>query len=266
MILTSSLRKFKNDIFEEQVLKLPLKDVSTLINWDSNREPDESKVNEIIQSIKNHKFSPQIIATFAKNDNFIIYDGGHRAAAYNKMLENQEDSKILQEYFSDSIIISVIIGAPIRYIVDRFKDINKSTPLPELYKEPLENNKEILRKLVPKVIIEFKKVYKNHKTSNRPQLPSYNPGALTDLLFDVLNSEEILNINENVTVQMIMNVFAVINSNYKNELLQNPTRIKNGVKLVTKAEDANNFIFLKDWSEDFTKIFNRLANTDLIDV
>ena len=261
-IITSSVRKFNNDTFEEQLLKLPLKNINELVNWEANREPDEQKIQEIIQSINEDKHSIQIIYCFKKGTEFVIIDGGHRVEAYKRML-NEDPTKI-QEYLNDSLIISAIIAAPIKYIVDRFIEINKATPLPELYKSPFTKSTEELRKLVPDAIKEFKKLYKCYKTTNRPHLPNYNAAALTNELFDVLN-DDVGEINEPLTTSLIMNVFAVINTNYKNELLETPTKIKNGIKLVNKAEPVNCFIFLKDWKRDFVVIYNRIGNSDLIE-
>lgn len=259
-VLTSSVRKYENETFEEQLIKLPLDNLNLLINWEANREPDNQKILEIIQSINCDKHSIQIVYCFQKNDNYIIIDGGHRVEAYKKMLITSPLK--IKDYLNDSVIISLMVNAPIKYIVDRFVEINKATPLPELYKSPFTKSTEILRSVVPEAVKEFKKTYKCSKTTNKPHLPNYNPAILTNDLFDVLNND-VEDISEPLTPELIMNVFAVINTNYKTKLLAEPTSIKNGIKLTNKALDVNCFIFLLEWRGDFVKIFNRLGNNDL---
>ncbi len=164
------------------------------------------------------------------------------------------------------MIVSLIISAPIEYVVSRFNEINKATPVPELYKIPFDKSNEELRKLVPEAIKEFKKVYKCFKTSNRPQLPNYNPASLTNDLFDVLQNDiDWENSNHPITINLIMSVFAVINTNYKSILLENPSTIRNGVNVVNKAQMVDCFIFLKDWKKDFSTIYNRISTNKLIE-
>lgn len=265
MIISSYFRKHFDDTFEEQLIKLPLQNINKLINWDSNREPDEQKIKEIMQSIENNKHSIQVIHCFEEENKYTIIDGGHRVEAYKKMILTNPQK--IQEYLSDSLIISLIISAPIEYVVSRFNEINKATPLPELYKIPFEKSTEQLRKLVPEAIKKFKTVYKCFKTTNRPHLPNYNPASLTNDLFDVLQNDiDWENSNQPITIVLIMSVFAVINTNYKSNLLKNPSTIRNGVNVVNKAQLVDCFIFLKDWKKDFSNIYNRISTDKLIEL
>lgn len=255
-VLTTSIRRYNSETFEEHIIKISLSNINTIINWDANREPDEQKIYEIIESIKNDMHSIQIINCFQKDKNYIIIDGGHRVEAYKRMMVNDTDK--IKEYLKNSLILSVVVSAPIEYIVARFVEINKATPLPELYKSPFTKSTEELRIFVPNLIKEFKKVYKCYKTTNKPHLPNYNQGTLTDDLFDILNNK-VEDINKPLTTDLIMDVFSIINTKYKNDLLVNPTKIKNGVKIINKAEAVNCYIFIYDWKTDFVCIFNRNA-------
>lgn len=258
--LLSSVRLFNGDSYEEQLIALSLDDIDKLKNWDCNRLPDENKVNEIIQSIVNYSYSNQIIHAFVQDDKYIVYDGGHRITAIHKMLNDTTQCAQVKSYFQDKILISVLLCAPIEYIIERFRAINQVTPVPEFYKEPLQQSTSQLRSLIPESIKLFKKVYKCAKTSQKPHLPSYNPFHLENELFDLLNYNNDISDSTILTSELVLEVFAVINTKYRLELLKEPTLIKNGITCVNKAESVNCFIFLKRWQDDFVPILNRIVN------
>lgn len=268
ILISSSPRVFGNDVMEEQILKFAVKDVLKFENWLCNRQPDQDKVDEIILSIKSHSFTPQLISTFKKNsesDLFVVYDGSHRIEAFKQMLLSDEMSKILLSYLNDTILATVILSNNENYIVQRFTEINKATPLPDLYKQPLEVSTKHIRIVIPQFITQFKKLYRCHKTTAKPHLPNYNSSTLTDNLFELLISEECLASRDELTSDFLMSIFSIINSNYQQKFVANPTMIKNGISIVNKAEKYGCFVFLQDWKNDFIKIYNRINGNNLID-
>ena len=260
-ILTTSTRVYRNDVFEEQIVRFNLQDIASFDNWLCNRQPDQDKVLEIISSIKSHKFTPQLISTFQKDDRYVVYDGSHRVEAFKQMLASDELSKTLVSYLNDTLLACVILSKNEKFIVERFTEINKATPLPELYKQPLEISTQEIRAVVPQFVLKFKKMYKCHKTTAKPHLPNYNASTLTDQVYEILTSDAV-SPGEELTPDLLMNVFAVINTSYKQKFLERPTSIRNGLKIVNKAEECGCFIFLGEWQKDFVEIYNRLTNND----
>lgn len=257
--LISHVRTYDNESFEEQLIALSLEEVHKLQNWDCNRIPDEKKVDEIIDSIKNQTYSNQIIHAFANDDKFIVYDGSHRVQAIQTLMCSPDYTKAV-DFFQNKILLSVLFCAPIPYIIERYKAINQATPVPEFYKQPMQQSTQQLRVLIPDCIKKFKQIYKCSKTSQRPHLPSYNAFQLENELFDLLNQNNEINDGIELTSKLLIEVFAIINTKYRAELIQDPTIIKNGITYVNKAQIVNCFIFLKQWQSDFIPILNRIGN------
>ena len=58
--ISSSIRRFGTEVFEEQTLlvNISLESLNRFTNWKSNRPVDYMKVDEIIKSIKSGLFTP----------------------------------------------------------------------------------------------------------------------------------------------------------------------------------------------------------------
>tara|TARA_Y100000389_G_C17462760_1_gene523078 strand:- start:40 stop:936 length:897 start_codon:yes stop_codon:yes gene_type:complete len=275
--ISSSIRRFGKDVFEEQMLlvNISIESLNRFTNWKSNRPVDPMKVDEIIKSIKSGLFTPQAIHTFldAKTNQLVIFDGGHRMTAYKNLFASSEsESQLLTNYLGGCFVTTVVMNPTDKFMIEKFRAINMSTPVPEIYKTPESMikdsvNLEIL-KVVPKFVERFKKEYKCCKTTNRPHKPSYNASVLCNDMFEILTTyftDTEIDLKK-IDVQYLMDMSNMLNTQYKNEILKDPTSVKGGVKIVEKATLVNCFIFLKDsWKDDFVNQMNQLESVNALD-
>lgn len=268
--LSVAMRKFNNEVYEEQTLLVHL-DASNLArysNWTCNRPPCDQKVAEIIASINNDMFTPAAIHTFLDtNNHFVIYDGTHRMTAFKRMLEQPESAQKVKEYMSGSFVTTVLIKPSEEYVVERFRQINMSTPVPELYKQPERSvgghvaaTWINLIKVVPAFVQAFKTEWRCFKSTNRPQRPNYNPSTLCDDMFQLVTEHPVLSErSDTLTVDMLMLVVMLVNTRYKQEALDNPLSV--GVKMVERCQYHNLFLWVhgdqwrKDVAEELVKQF-----------
>ena len=255
--LSVAMRRFNNEVYKEQTLLVNL-DASNLAkysNWTCNRPPCDQKVAEIIASINYEMFTPAAIHTFLdNNDQFVIYDGAHRITAFKRMLEQPESTQKLKEYMSGSFVTTVLIKPCEEYVVERFRQINMSTPVPELYKQPDSHGTKLnLIKVVPAFVQQFKSEWKCFKSTQRPQRPNYNPSTLTNEVFELLTNHPVLVRHcQEITVDVLMLVVMMVNTTYKNLSLNKPNQVHGGVKMVERCHRAGLFLWTRgdQWQED----------------
>lgn len=250
---------FEGVCYQESLYKCTWSRVSHLKNWKCNREPDKQKVSEIVQSITDGSYAPMPLIGFIvmnvgeKIPQVEIYDGGHRLQAYQEI--NQKESKCQFD-----ILLHALINPPQELVYQRFKNINKMSPVTELYTR-VDNTEEYMK--ITKKVIEvgkrFRRKYKkNASTSDNPHVPNYNKFQLQeDFRTLCLECKHIQNMEE----CEIMGIFEKINDIFKqkvektikDDLHKNPKVFKQ----VEKAMNADCYIFIcgrKAWMDVFVSI------------
>lgn len=108
-----------------------IKDVPEFSNWNKNRPPDESRINELklYYSTNNTKVVPGIIYGWQKDSNskIEIYDGIHRILAASELYKERK-----QDF---TILLSILKIQDEHMVISDFRAINKSCPVPILYTE-----------------------------------------------------------------------------------------------------------------------------------
>ena len=152
--------------------------------WSLNRPPDEIRVKEVAKYIARENRCDGLIHIAACNGSFVVYDGQTRLAA---MMELEKDILV----FCEVTVFNTELE-----LIERFKVINKSVPVPELYLENDTERKEKAEWIVRKVKQEWTGV---ESSSNNPRRPHYNRDHLTNAIGNFLKD------NPGVTKEQIWN-------------------------------------------------------------
>jgi hypothetical protein len=152
--------------------------------WNYNRPPDMLRIPDICKSYRGKKMVTGIIYLTKEYDSknmkmrYYCYDGLHRL-------------KALEELDNDiEVIIDIFIEPNECLVINEFKKINKSNPVPELYIESMdkrENNKlEIIKEVVEYYYNRYNK-FKFFSSSSNPRRPHENRDRMMRKLCELLN-------------------------------------------------------------------------------
>lgn len=203
--------------------------------WVENRMTDQERIQEIYKMYIDHdyNFIPGIIHVFEDNGTFKIYDGAHRyLAAKDLYLKNKIDMKMLVYILTDK-----------NKVREDFIEINKSIPVPEIYKENTNGNGNKL--ICEKVVKYFNDRYGKFKSeSNKPRRPNYNQDHLIDMFNDILKE-----LKFNVVYNEIIRAIGVVNMELKKQYENS--------EIFKKCKEHDFYLFNdSNWSE---KIVNNLV-------
>jgi hypothetical protein len=157
-------------------------------NWSKNRPPNEKRIEEIKKSIENKELVNGIIYLAYLNDEWICYDGIHRLTSYIEL--NMRKTKVLVDVMYEEIEEMDVIKC--------FMNINKTVPVPQLFKEDI--NSEIKIKIID-CVKRFNDRYKEFfSNSNKPRIPNTNRDVFQDFIYDIYLSypDKIENIEKNL--------------------------------------------------------------------
>lgn len=184
------------------ILKITLKDLLTapIENWMYNRPPDMVRAADIAQYMTMFKKPMDSMFFFAYNtrqNRFDVIDGIHRFKALKMMYTVQTESKT-EETVEEDLLSGFIESATLPYevilinvrfnesdgnIIDLFKSLNKSCPVPELYlRDSAKDKKDAIEALVSKW---QSGAYSRHFTAN---LGNRRPYITRDRLINALDA------------------------------------------------------------------------------
>lgn len=174
--------------------------------WEYNRTLNNDKVKEIENGIKTKQVLDTVLyLAYSKvRAKFIVFDGNHRRQALLNLLELAGKNIKVYCYVyelpeSDSISLN-------EKIYEKFKIINKNTPIPEIYYAILEQvsgNKEVTEldknkrkiSIISEVFDNYKMLYKHfYSVSNRCYRPNFNDTKFFNLChtFDFESKAELI--------------------------------------------------------------------------
>jgi len=192
------------------ILKIKIGDLlkSSITNWKYNRPPDMIRCSDIAKYIYLSK-SPVDTMLYLnfnnKTKSFDVIDGIHRYTSLkiikdinsNSSLDfitpgdygNNNDAGWLYE---SHIILNMRFNSTEGELIELFKTLNKSSPIPDLYiRDVVKEKRDIIENLTNK----WQTKYKCHFSSNnKPNKPNINRDRFIDLLEKIYNK---YNINEN---------------------------------------------------------------------
>jgi hypothetical protein len=190
------------------ILKIKVSDLLTIsiTNWKYNRPPDMVRCADISKYIYLSKspLDTMLYLNFNnKSKSFDVLDGIHRYTSLKIIKEkngsldfitpsdygNNNDAGWLYE---SHIILNMRFNSTEGELIELFKTLNKSTPIPDLYIRDIVKEK---RDIIENVANNWQVKYKSHFSSNnKPNKPNINRDRFIDLLEKIYNK---YNINEN---------------------------------------------------------------------
>lgn len=210
-----------------------------LYNWEHNRPPDNVRISEIAKYYEHDTYMDGIIYMYLGYDNkFYCYDGIHRLSALEEPeLRDKDDIVFLidiMKYPRESVII------------ERFKTLNKSISVPQLYimnsPNQTTNKTQILKNILEEVTQYYSHKYKQFFSSNsNPQVPHENRDAMMDKLFTLTEMYPDL---QSYTKQDWIDFCEKKNTIFSTQL----QKYKLTERKKQKCNSANFYLFItKDW-------------------
>jgi len=163
-----------------------------IINWQFNRPADRTRCEDIARYIAISKKPVDTMIYVAYNNKkrtFEIIDGIHRYTALTIIQEKSQHLDFISanEFSGDMtwlmdsfIILNVRLNAIEGELIELFKSLNKSNPVPDLYVRDTAKDK---RDAIQTLAIKWQNRFKVHfSASNKPNKPNINRDRFIDIL------------------------------------------------------------------------------------
>lgn len=206
MPTTEIIHKYSDRHF---IIKTKVKDLlnAPITNWEYNRPPDMTRCLDISKYIYISKTPIDSMLYLSFNNrskSFDIIDGIHRYTSLKIIKERNSESLDLlcpSDYgnnndaswlYESYIILNMRFNSPEGELIELFKNLNKSTPIPTLYIRDVAKEK---REIIENVSNNWQVKYNSHfSANNKPNKPNINRDRFIDLLEKIYKK---YNINEN---------------------------------------------------------------------
>ncbi len=206
---------------------------NNVTNWKYNRPPDLVKVSEICKILQTKSCVEGIIYIAHYKNKFFCYDGNHRLEAL-KILNNKK-----------LVIYDIMNVNTNEEIEKRFKEINKSNPVPELYMNYENENNQKLKKIIEQEVSTLCVLFTKHRSaSNNPNRPNFNRDIIINKLYSFFKNKNI----DHLTTNNLHTTLINLNNKYANGKHINLNKYSN--KMIQKCKRNGCFLFLKDFTED----------------
>lgn len=222
---------FIQGMFENKILDYPdgstlhyvvdRKEVEHVHNWEYNRPPDETRVQEIMNSNKTDGIIYIGRIPSGENDapqKYVCYEGWHRLSAFKRGAGSYA-------------LIQVMWEASHEIIAKEFLRINKAIPVPELFFRQVDSH---VRVTILEAINRLGSTFPDHcSPAKNPHKPNFNRDSFTDELTRAVQEGHISHVD-------IYNQLMVINNRIKEtaHLLTLPAQAK------TKCEKTGCYLFV----------------------
>lgn len=152
------------------------------INWNKNRPPDEIRINDIKEYYvrENITVIPGIIYAWdkCKNNELEIYDGIHRLLAAKELF--------ISDCKEFTFLLNIVKTTNEDIIINDFKSINKSCPVPNLYTETNDQINLIKRVVCENVVSELCNKYRDFVSpSRKPFRYNFNRDVTLEFLSEL---------------------------------------------------------------------------------
>lgn len=149
-------------------------------NWRYNRTPDKARCREIAAHLQSKPIETVFYLASHKNkekDTYEILDGIHRYTALKMLPVDYITGEIAY------VLLNIRYDATEGELVDFFKSLNKSIPVPDLY---LQNPDQVKRDVIQSVVDRWEFRYAQHfSVSFKFQRPNMNRTVFINLLDDI---------------------------------------------------------------------------------
>jgi hypothetical protein len=204
-----------------KIIKVKISDLlsANITNWKYNRPADLTRCYDIARYVyfSKNKVDTMIYLSYNnKNQSFDVIDGIHRYTSL-KIIKD-ENSKPLDLItpsdfgsnndanwlFDSYIIINLRINSSEGELVELFRSLNKSNPIPDLYIRDTNQDK---RDIIETVSNNWQVKYKSHFSSNnKPNKPNVNRDRFIDLLEIIYDKYKITNENKYLLEELLQRI------------------------------------------------------------
>ena len=194
--------------------------------WSRNRDVDETRVVEIVDTFKAGGHIPKMIhLAYLEDEGLVCYDGNNRRVAFNQL-----NSKMLP------VIVDLMYPATPQSVFIAFENINKSVAVPALYLSESGTLKNEIIKLVEFYEIKYPLFVSASARCNRPH---FNRDTFTDNIHEIYDRLQFKH-----TIAEIGLALDKLNTCYKNQQfdIKHANYSKN---IITKCQKYNLWLFLE---------------------
>lgn len=245
-----------------KILKITIADLLSIpiSNWTYNRPPDLIRCKDIAMYIYTSKcpMDTMLYLSFNnKKQTFEIVDGIHRYTSLKIIKEhnsksldlitpsdfgNNNDAKWL---YNSYIIINLRINALEGELIELFKNLNKSNPIPDLYIRDANKEK---KDIIEKIVCYWTTKYSSHFSSNsKPYKPNINRDRFIDLVENIYDKYEINNENKKFLEQVLERTNTNISFNI-------PKKITKSKSIHDKCLESGCWLFIYSLEELYKMI------------
>ena len=179
-----------------------------ITNWSYNRPPDIVRCNDIARYIYRSRNVVDTMLYLSYNNltqSFDIIDGIHRYTSL-KIIQNQNTIVSLPEeqaccefgtngdalwLYDAYILLNIRLNASEGEIIEIFKTLNKSNPIPELYIRDVKKDK---KEIIESVANNWQMKYRTHfSANNKPNKPNANRDRFIEFLELIYDKYKIKN-------------------------------------------------------------------------
>ena len=163
----------------KELIKLNIK------NWNKNRPPDRSRIPEIIDLFNQKEYIDGFIYLFKCKDIYYCYDGIHRLEALREYYNNYSNIK------NHKVFVHIFMKYNEYKIEEKFKQINKCIPVPEIYTEAAYNLdfKDKVLFIVDKTYEDFQQHF---SSSKKPHKIHENRDCMVDKITSFLEKYDLV--------------------------------------------------------------------------
>jgi hypothetical protein len=187
-----------------------------ITNWKYNRPPDQIRCADIAKYIYISKKPLDTMLYLSFNNitqSFDVVDGIHRYTSLKILKENNSKSLNLIDpcdygnnndadwLYQSHIILNMRFNATEGELIELFKNLNKSSPISDLYIRDFVKEK---REIIENVANTWQVKYKSHFSSNnKPNKPNVNRDRFIDLLQEIYVKYNINEDNKQLLEQVL---------------------------------------------------------------
>ena len=200
------------------IIKIRVYDLldARITNWKYNRPPDQIRCADIAKYIYLSKKPLDTMLYLSFNNmtqSFDVVDGIHRYTSLKILKENKSNSLNLIDpgdygnnndaewLYQSHIILNIRFNAIEGELIELFKNLNKSSPISDLYIRDFIKEK---REIIENVANNWQIKYKSHfSANNKPNKPNVNRDRFIDLLQEIYVKYNINEVNKYILEQVL---------------------------------------------------------------
>lgn len=212
--------------------------------WSRNRDPDSSRVDEMVKYAEEGGYIPPIIHLAELSiENLVCYDGNHRREVFGRLTIDM------------MCIVDVMFNTKQEDVYRAFEALNKSVQLPAIYLGEETTTNVQLKNEIVNFVEDFIQKYKEcYSTSARCQRPHFNKDTFMDNITEIHSR-----FRGHVSIRDIGKALEKLNEEYsKGNLCRPHSHYKN--RAIAKCEKTSLWLFLEK-TIPFDHVENILLST-----